>query len=96
MSLAKDLYLRDKDEANKGLVIVKDDSLARLIIFSKSEYAQQNPTKEQMEGVNRFVNILLNLPETEEKSVEMPNSGLNHESSAPLKHALTTDKQATD
>lgn len=96
MSLAKDLYLRDKDEANKGLAIVKNDSLTRLIIFSKSEFAQQNPTKEQMEGVNRFINILLNLPETEPDIAQIPDAGLNHEPSAPLKHALTTEKQATD
>lgn len=92
MGQSKDLYLRDRKEANRALAITKGEVFDRLVTFSLAEFASRNPSQEEMKGANAFANILRTLPEESAGEVPPISTGLTHDLSVPVKTLGDTNK----
>lgn len=79
MSAAKTLFLRDPNLVKAALAITKGDDFAKILVFARAEFSSNNPTYEQIVGANRFINTLMNLPDSEDVKWEEVSSGIDHD-----------------
>lgn len=79
MSAPRDLYILDKAEIEKAMMIVKSPAFNRLLVFSIAEFSSANPSKEETQGANKFMAILKSLPDDPGSTPEFPTAGLQHE-----------------
>lgn len=76
---AKALFLRNSDLAKYWVTIARDDRFSHVLVFAKSAMMEGNPTKEQIEGVERFCLLLETLADNEEGAGIIPTPGIFHE-----------------
>ena len=83
MADSKVLFLRNKDDVKAALAITTSDIFYKMIAYARAEFTQTNPSAEQSEGANKFIGILMSLPEEEPVIPENLTSGITHDLSVP-------------
>ena len=69
MPIPKDLFLESEDRRKAHFAIVKSEAFEEAVVFAMADYASDNPTAEQLTGVNRFLDRFIHLAEKEEERV---------------------------
>lgn len=67
MPQPKNLFLASKDKCRLHLALVKSDAFEEAVIYAMADYACDNPSAEQLTGVNRFLDRFVHLAEKDEE-----------------------------
>lgn len=70
MPAHKQLFQEDKERRKAHTALVNSDAFELGVTFALADYAADCPTKEQLEGVRRFLDRFIRLADKEE---EAPN-----------------------
>jgi len=57
--------------------VIRSDDIQNALGFALSAYAQTSPTQEQLGGVNKFIDILVNIGEPIRTASNFPNKSLD-------------------
>lgn len=66
----KNQFLEDKDWCKAHFAIVKSEAFERAVTYALADLACDSPTKEELNGANKFIYRLTHLADAEE---ERPN-----------------------
>lgn len=92
MADSKSLFLRNKDDVKAALAITTTDIFYKMIAYARAEFSQSNPSSEESNGANKFISILMSLPEEEPVIPENLTSGLEHDLSIPDRSEPKTEQ----
>lgn len=75
---SKKLFFKVKDLAPFWAKIAHDDQFELVLTFARAEFAESQPSSEELRGAERFAGILQTLADNEEGSTPFPSPGLHH------------------
>lgn len=83
---SREKFLSNNDDATGALAITRSDLFQKMVTYSIAYFSEtMTPTKEQLEGAVKFVDILVELAEPDVISHKPLTSGLTYDFSAKPK-----------
>lgn len=83
MSLAKELFNRDKELSSSWNAVAKSDWFGKVLLYARGALMEADLKPGEMEGAKRFENILTELANLAEPDVPTPKSGLTYDLEPP-------------
>jgi hypothetical protein len=95
MSEPKNTFQQDADKSGQWRAIVNGDLWADVLLHSRSEFLDREPTPEQQKGAKMFVDILTTIADPEKVDLEGMKKGLHHnlDNPKPVQKPVTPKKE---
>lgn len=76
---SKALFLKSKDVPAFWASICGNDNFEIVLTFARSEFAESQPTQDELKGAEKFIQILRTISSNEESNLPFPSAGLIHQ-----------------
>lgn len=79
MSTAKEVFQSNKELTKWWVSVTHDNRFDLVAVHARAQVAELRLTQEQAIGADLMMNLLANLPESEDRAMTFPNPGLHHQ-----------------